>query len=208
MDNKIEVTYINNQDDFFDYSLFEKYWDCLDNKKLLPQKLKKQIIFLFICARVVVFVPVIDISYLVLVLVFLLLAVLHFLYQNYLGYLNDYRNLVRLRDESKSKNVVNVYDEKFTLTIDDEELELVSDLQHRYFTWLDIEYIQEIENLIVFKMRLSSKPEMQGFEKVCIAKRYIFPEKIQKIRDIVNQKREKYRIPELLPGYDEQVGKE
>ena len=57
MDNKIEVTYINNQDDFFDYSLFEKYWDCLDNKKLLPQKLKKQIIFLFICALVVVFVP-------------------------------------------------------------------------------------------------------------------------------------------------------
>ena len=36
-----QVTYINNQDDWYEFLLFEQYWSCLDDRKNAANVLMK-----------------------------------------------------------------------------------------------------------------------------------------------------------------------
>ncbi len=194
MNENLKLTYINTQNDFFEYHLFYKYWDCMDNKNNLIPQLKKQMITMLIVSLLILFAPFIDNSYLILALAFIILFLLRFCYEYFLGYMNDYNNMLRTYEELSKKRIVNVYDEKFTLEVNDNELNLIGDSTRRFCRWNDIEYIQETQNLIVLSMKLSSEPHLVDFEPIKVAKRYILPEKIEAFRAIIEEKRKQYNI--------------
>ena len=194
MKENLKLTYINTQNDFFEYHLFFKYWDCMDNKNNLIPQLKNQMIIMAVVSLLIVLIPVIDNSYLILSLAFVVLFLLRFCYEYFFGFMNDYNNMLRMYEELSKKRIVNVYDEKFTLEVSDNELSLTSDKTRRFCRWNDIEYIQETKNLIILSMKLSNEPHLVDFEPIKVAKRYILPEKIEAFRAIIEEKREQYHI--------------
>ena len=99
-----------------------------------------------------------------------------------------------LYQDLKKKRIVNVYDEKIKLEITEEEISLISDTNRRFCGWEDFDYIQETDNLIIMHVKLSNKQNLIDFEPIKIAKRYIFPEKVEALRQMINKKREEHKI--------------
>ena len=166
----------------------------MDNKNHLIPQLKNQMMIMAVAFLLILLIPVIDNSYLILAMAFVILFLLRFCYEYFFGYMNDYNNMLRNYEILSKKRIVNVYDEKFTLEISDNELNLTSDKTRRFCRWNDIEYIQETNNLIILSMKLSNEPHLVDFEPIKVAKRYILPEKIEAFRQIIEEKRKQYNI--------------
>ncbi|MGN8938982.1 hypothetical protein [Bittarella sp. HCP28S3_D9] len=194
-----QVTYINNQDDWYEFLLFEQYWSCLDDRKNAANVLMKCLIADLLFTIFFVFAPFIDKAYIWLTLAFAAVFVLRFFYEYYSGYIADYRNMTNLYLNLKKSNIVNIYDDKIFLSFGESEVNLAADNYRRFFEYEDIAYIQETSNLIIIRIKENTnKPNLRQFQRVIISKRYIFPDKVEKLRAFLGEKIEEYHIPKLL----------
>ena len=177
-----QVTYINNQDDWYEFLLFEQYWSCLDDRKNAANVLMKCLIADLLFTLFFVFAPFIDRAYIWLTLAFAAVFVLRFFYEYYSGYIADYRNMTNLYLNLKKSNIVNIYDDKIFLSFGESEVNLAADNYRRFFEYKDN----------------TNKPNLRQFQRVIISKRYIFPDKVEKLRAFLGEKIEEYHIPKLL----------
>ena len=194
-----QVTYINNQDDWYEFLLFEQYWSCLEDRNNAANVMMKCLIGDLLFALLFAFAPFIDKAYLWLPVAFAAIVVLRFFYEYQSGYIADYRNMTNLYLNLKKSNIVNIYDDKITLSFGKTEVNLVADNYRRFFDYEDVAYIQETANLIIIRIKENTnKPNLRQFQRVIVSKRYIFPDKIENLRAFLAEKAQEYHIPPLL----------
>ena len=64
MQENLQLTYINDQDDWYEFSLFEQYWSCLDDRDHASRSLMIQMFFVLGFTVLFTFAPFIDKNYL------------------------------------------------------------------------------------------------------------------------------------------------
>ena len=199
MQENLQLTYINDQDDWYEFSLFEQYWSCLDDRDHASRSLMIQMFFVLGFTVLFTFAPFIDKNYLWISLVASAMFFINLFFDYFSGYDADYKNMKRLYENLRDHNIVNIYDEKLTVDFGDREINIRTDEYRRFFEWEDVEYIQETDNLIILRIRASNKKNLQGFQRLIISKRYIFPQKLEQLWALLNEKKAQYHIPQLLP---------
>lgn len=194
-----QVTYINNQDDWYEFLLFEQYWSCLDDRKNAANVLMKCLIADLLFTLFFVFAPFIDKAYIWLTLAFAAVFVLRFFYEYYSGYIADYRNMTNLYLNLKKSTSSTSTTTRSSSPLGRARSTSPQTTYRRFFEYEDIAYIQETSNLIIIRIKENTnKPNLRQFQRVIISKRYIFPDKVEKLRAFLGEKIEEYHIPKLL----------
>ncbi len=129
---------------------------------------------------------------------FIIFFIINFLYKYFIGNKQDYNNNIEHLIKSDALGNRFFKDERGMVVFKKDEIQFLTNINRRYFSYDKLRHIKETKRLFVFVLKIEKDASIRGFHYMIIPKRCMDNQKLEKVYNLIENIKNEYNLTDWV----------